>query len=769
MVSSLRWSKFAEAIKHGVRTYNDLPMTAPTMDRKYFLLHAGVNDPQTTNDLMNTKVRWAFIDSNHTIQPVHSLMNTTQGYVAIIGNEIDSSQRVLLGPVDKVTACWISIANKESATQGNQQIIEDPSIEDFKAVGTGDNFVSPALLGMAEDGMDPNLVLVPKMFPIELGEKVPFDHNIKDPLPECNSYPTGFKEWVQAFQWAFSKNNKQPVTGATGGNFNLSNWERSLGETLSPGERVLSQAYGIDRESYILEILPLLPSNQLYKQTYVSVEMSSIQKMDEWNYQNPPPAHDAPQGQPAPQGIDINTMTNMGTVIATSVAKAMNDSKLKKTSISEKATTMLSLLGSYQTINDDGTAVLVPGEFTEEFLEILNTKNNQEAADAFQTHHTATTINLSNSSTLRLASMYMDSAAGTYNGPRMVMLKRFNFLNDNLNNVSLTYDTMITLFNYLRVNLDTNQSYKKMCRSERVAKADKEFEDDVQKRAPATRNLFVEGEQRTLRDLQALNANVLVEFHCMFKNPEEAVIYKMINAWLLVLHSEKGKKWMNNEINENKYYLHSMIVVLQNTFVSMISILCRDSSLIARVMKGEEITNPTSTREATKVGKMFLNDMQNESNMPAPTYKGKPKSYDFFQNGTQQTQSAINVDSDVETPPKRRKTDTSTETDTTTSTRDKSVSFSDDKEEKARKTGFLVADNQMGAVPRYNKTFDGKRICSGHIYIGQYCRKGNKCPCHHPDVVEQVPSSGRSDFIKWVNDKKTKAKFASGKHPKRRE
>ena len=105
MVSSLRWSKFTEAIKHGVRTYNDLPMTAPTMDRKYFLLHAGVNDPQSSNNLVNTKARWAFIDSDHPIQPIHSLMNSSHGYVAIIGNKIDSSHRVLLGSVEKLMAC----------------------------------------------------------------------------------------------------------------------------------------------------------------------------------------------------------------------------------------------------------------------------------------------------------------------------------------------------------------------------------------------------------------------------------------------------------------------------------------------------------------------------------------------------------------------------------------------------------------------------------------------------------------------------------------
>jgi len=50
-------------------------------------------------------------------------------------------------------------------------------------------------------------------------------------------------------------------------------------------------------------------------------------------------------------------MTNMGSVIATSVAKAMTDSKLKKTFISEKGNAMLQLYGSYSTLNDEGIEV----------------------------------------------------------------------------------------------------------------------------------------------------------------------------------------------------------------------------------------------------------------------------------------------------------------------------------------------------------------------------------------------------------------------------
>ena len=83
---------------------------------------------------------------------------------------------------------------------------------------------------------------------------------------------------------------------------------------------------------------------------------------------------------------------------------------------------MLKLLGSYSSLNEEGIEVLVLGEFKEEFEQVLNTKNKHEATVAYQLHHTATAIDLSNSSDLNLTSMYMDSNAETYNSVRVEML-----------------------------------------------------------------------------------------------------------------------------------------------------------------------------------------------------------------------------------------------------------------------------------------------------------------------------------------------------------
>ena len=126
----------------------------------------------------------------------------------------------------------------------------------------------------------------------------------------------------------------------------------------------------------------------------------------------------------------------------------------------------------------------------------------------------------------------------------------------------------------------------------------------------------------------------------IFKYPKEAVYYKMIQQLLRFLHTSAGRQWMNTEITDNKFYLHSMLCVLQNVTTSMYRTLCRDSTLIARLNNKEEIRSPTSITTAKQIAKTYINDIKNESNSLAAGYKNKPKTYDHFKYGTQAVQES---------------------------------------------------------------------------------------------------------------------------------
>lgn len=82
---------------------------------------------------------------------------------------------------------------------------------------------------------------------------------------------------------------------------------------------------------------------------------------------------------------------------------------------------------------------------------------------------------------------------------------------------------------------------------------------------------------------------------------------------------------MNTKIADNKYYLLTIICVLQNTVTSMIRLLSRDNPLITRVKKNEDVRLPSSVREAKKDAHVFINDIKDESNTPVAGYKNMPQ------------------------------------------------------------------------------------------------------------------------------------------------
>ena len=223
MTSSMRWKHATNALGIGKTTFSDMPQTDSTMNCKSILLNAGLNNPREVHNLMNNKACWVFVNKENNIQSIHSLVLTTEGYIGILRDELDSSQRVLLGRVTALTSCFISIGNKDVATTGNQQFLDDPGNQRIE--GCWWSFISIYYTTSTGNEQGSGLTgrRCSKDVPFELGENIPSGHSLKDPLPNVSLYPDGFAAWFAALCWAFTKNNKKPITGIDGGIFNNTN------------------------------------------------------------------------------------------------------------------------------------------------------------------------------------------------------------------------------------------------------------------------------------------------------------------------------------------------------------------------------------------------------------------------------------------------------------------------------------------------------------------------------------------------------------------
>ena len=133
-------------------------------------------------------------------------------------------------------------------------------------------------------------------------------------------------------------------------------------------------------------------------------------------------------------------------------------------------------------------------------------------------------------------------------------------------------------------------------------------------------------------------ANMCYELKAMFYNTEQSILYKTIYKQLFFLHTSKGWSWLNGEINDNPYYLHSMFCLLQSAMTAITTCLCKKEDILSRLQKGKTIFSPSCTTSACNAGANFVNNLIIESEQPAAGHTNKPKTYDWFKYGTGQLQ-----------------------------------------------------------------------------------------------------------------------------------
>ena len=256
----------------------------------------------------------------------------------------------------------------------------------------------------------------------------------------------------------------------------------------------------------------------------------------------------------------------------------------------------------------------------------------------------------------------------------------------------------------------------------------------------------------------------------------------MFDEYLKFLVRSPARSWLDGEIKDNRYYLHSMFYLLQQAVTSITIYLCNNEEVLDRLKQGDTIYSPRGTISANRIATNFVHDITVESEQPAAGYTTKPKTWEWFgladSNG-KRTADVIVVDP----PPKRNRPD---ETGTPSSRSQQvakgggnppspnysGVKPTADQQKKIdaiKKQGIFVKTNNDKRVPKYSTLINGKRLCGGHCYVGRYCERGKDCAGLHPNKVEELPSEDRKLLCAWVNKSDIKVKWAPGKEPKRRE
>ena len=104
----------------------------------------------------------------------------------------------------------------------------------------------------------------------------------------------------------------------------------------------------------------------------------------------------------------------------------------------------------------------------------------------------------------------------------------------------------------------------------------------------------------------------------------------MFDEYLKFLVKSPARSWLDGEIKDNRYYLHSMFYLLQQAVTSITIYLCNNEEVLDRLKQGDTIFSPRGTISANRIARNFVKDTIIESEQPAAGHTNKLKTFDWF-------------------------------------------------------------------------------------------------------------------------------------------
>lgn len=163
-----------KGIAEGSDTFSRLPIGYSSINWRCFLKNIStLGIIGGLNNVFNPKLHWVFFDTDcNNLQLIHSLTPTEDGIIRIFKNNALSVDQVLLGYVSLLNSYFASITNKSATKRCGLKFLTDLGTDDLKSTTDPTVFITANQLGIAGDGKDPQLVIILKVFSIEVGKAV---------------------------------------------------------------------------------------------------------------------------------------------------------------------------------------------------------------------------------------------------------------------------------------------------------------------------------------------------------------------------------------------------------------------------------------------------------------------------------------------------------------------------------------------------------------------------------------------------------------------
>jgi hypothetical protein len=399
---------------------------------------------------------------------------------------------------------------------------------------------------VANNGDSPVVVVLPVAFPLPYGTRAPIGRNIEEDFTEEEVPYKPLLIWLRAMAYVIKHNNGMSVTGPG---------------TLFPADTFSTDEFGnltivegvLDYPALRMT-LPNTPSHAAVCQQMATYD-------DKFRLEAarglPEALPAVAAGQPAGQSnLTMETITNLFKAAQGSSDDTATYQEKQAIKSCDDSIRRYRLMGAKLVNGPDGVTTIIPGDLKPDFEDILKTL---KSADSDRNFTDSARVACS-ADRLRDTAL---SAFGTMKpsslGPMTIRcLRTFQWLESSPTQDPETLNRFLSIWVFTTPVVQSAEYKDNKAHDERLL-AQLSAGEDKSRLARRTTELYIRGQQNSVRDVLAALANIHLIFTIIYEDFEHSILWFSLSQFVTLLRSEQGQSWCQTHQHKPEVFTNLLL------------------------------------------------------------------------------------------------------------------------------------------------------------------------------------------------------------------
>ena len=703
----------------------------------------------------SSKVRWAYIDKDLTVQVCHSFVpyddSGTAAWIGARGDGIQETTCVKF-PQDVFDRVFLTVVPKDKLLGLRSWADNDRLPDSFFSGASIKDTVGPGPLGHdGEAETLPYFAAIPYLHPV-LGQ-VPIGHPVAQPLPD-GEYDVAFEGWFAGISFLCLKHDsKSAHVGSS--IFAASNWTAGgLGAPIVNGiasglcERVIEPSVTIMAGGGVA-CDSLMDEARCDKLRMFTSSLPT---------ETPARAEHAYAGTTPQSAIPVSPDLKY-LIKELTEAQSNKDSGINKVATKRAATSWQIFYARPGTDDATGAEAAFVATLSTSFTDVLSEKgllkttlmNDAVAAQGKRVKDSRSSVGC-----------HTFAPPGMFDKVLVTIITTFQVMKDCIANHPDDFDSLFSILMLLRIKIGS-PSFRNRIATDLAYNNQLQHEEDSTKRKRATTNAYTEGSQLEHGDELVAANNFLLLSMTISDESQHSFVYHAIDNLTMIFETQQCELWLARHCRTKPHIRHVMIMMLQDVLAPFFR-LGSNPDLIKLAQDGHNLPLAPFTMAAENAKNICWTINMAFLNNSLGVFEQKPFTFDWFpaHSATRGRGSSVNFtmssvlgkrDSPALQPrgqdQKRGKPQDGRRDDPRAGGPDR---LCDDQVRTSKSKGIFVSS--LG--PKSPRCMDvvqigerRSRVCYGYCYVGMFCKFRN-CHFAHIDHFKQLNGIDAKKMCKFV-------------------